>query len=233
MIPIPGFENYVISENGTVTNLNTGRVLKPSLNENGYLYVALWKENKQRSQTLHRLVATAYLPNPLYKPIVNHKDADRTNPHKDNLEWCTQSENVAHAYRLGNMSAKRNFSEPDLDWLLAEVLANRNMTDLAETMKVGLSRLTINLRKRAIDTGQSGAFCAILKEQKRVRNTAANSGRRKPVNQLDEQGNVFARFPSATAAARALGKTTAGPIYNALNPDNPQQRGYGYQWKYA
>jgi hypothetical protein len=233
LIPIPGFENYSIDETGKVTNTNSGRVLKPSLNENGYLYVHLWKDGKSHSRTAHRLVAEVFIKNPDKKPFVNHIDANRSNPHKDNLEWCTQAENIAHAYRIGNMSQKQNFTSEELDWLLDEFLKNKTMTALAENMKVGLSRMTINLRNRAILSGRSAEFEAMLVQQKNARNTAANAEKRIPVSQLNSTGEVIMVFPSATAAARALGKTSSGPIHNALNPNNLQKKAYGYQWKYA
>lgn len=232
MKPIKDFENYVIDETGQVTNTNSGKVVKPTLNENGYLYVSLWRNNKGSMRTVHRLVAEAFIPNWLDKPFVNHKDANRSNPHKDNLEWCTQSENIKHAYKIGNKTQKKHFTVEELDWLLSQVLENKNMTMLAEEMRVGLSRLTINLRARAIGTGLLSEFEAVLVEQKRVRNTEANAPKRKPVAQLGEDGKVIASFPSATAAARALGKDSTGPIHNALNPFNSQKTGYGYQWKY-
>ena len=233
MVPIPGYENYLIDETGKVINSTSGRVLKPSLNENGYWYMSLWKNNKGRTCTLHRLVASTFIPNPENKPFVNHIDANRANPHKDNLEWCNQSENIKHSYRIGNKSQKRHFDSTELSWLLTQVLEGKNMTDLARTMNVGLSRLTINLRNHAIKTGQGSEFEGVLKEQKRIRNTEANKGKQRPVLQLDQTGNVLAKFPSITAATRALGKNTCGPISNALNPNNPQQIGYGFKWKFA
>ena len=232
MIPIKNYEHYLIDVDGTVTNTRTNNQIKPSLNENGYWYVSLWNEGKGKTFSLHRLVAEAYVPNPDNKPFVNHKDANRANPHKDNLEWCTQAENITHAYNIGNMSQKAHFQPEELDWLLECFLSNTTMTSLAQSLNVGLSRLTINLRNRAHQTHMVAEFEAMLKLQKQQRNTAANESKRKPVAQLDEAGNILATFPSATAAARALGKATNGPICNALNPANSQKKGYGYQWKY-
>lgn len=233
MVPIKGFEHYLISESGEVINTKSGRAVKPSLNENGYWYVSLWKDNKGKTCSLHRLVAESFIPNPDNKPFVNHIDANRANPHKDNLEWCNQSENIKHAYNIGNHSQKKHFSMEELDWLLSEFLKDKTMTKLAKKMGVGLSRLTINLRNRAIKTNQADLFEAMLKKQKVARNTQANSNKQKPVIQLNSEGAHIAVFPSMTAAARALGKTTAGPIANVLNPNNPQKTGYGFQWKYA
>ena len=50
---------------------------------------------------MHRLVALTYVPNPENMPIVNHKDGDSLNPHKDNLEWTTNKGNSDHAFRTG------------------------------------------------------------------------------------------------------------------------------------
>ena len=64
-------------------------------------HVELWKNNKREVPFIHRLVAKAFIPNPQNKPQVNHIDGDRRNNHVDNLEWCTNGENVKHAYAHG------------------------------------------------------------------------------------------------------------------------------------
>lgn len=55
--------------------------------------------------SLSRLVAKVYIPNIHNKPYVGHKDNDPTNNHKENLYWCTQSENVIKAFMEGRRSA--------------------------------------------------------------------------------------------------------------------------------
>ena len=63
----------------------------------GYLNCELWKEGKHKRYAVHRLVATAFIPNPEGKPQVNHLDGDKSNNSVTNLEWCTASENEYHA----------------------------------------------------------------------------------------------------------------------------------------
>jgi hypothetical protein len=104
---IKGFEGlYEICEDGQVfsivqTNSRRIRALKPWGNGIGYLKVNLYKDGKQHKRYVHRLVAEAFISNPENKPNVNHRDCNLRNNRADNLEWCTQSENILHAVKLG------------------------------------------------------------------------------------------------------------------------------------
>jgi hypothetical protein len=64
----------------------------------GYRFVTLMgRGNKKEKVLVHRLVASAFIPNPYNKPCVNHIDHDRQNNSVDNLEWCTYLENNQHS----------------------------------------------------------------------------------------------------------------------------------------
>jgi len=76
------------------------KILRPNFNT-AYPTVVLHKHGKQKCCPVHRLVAGAFLKNPKNKPQVNHLDGVKSNFHVDNLEWCTRSENVSHAYNTG------------------------------------------------------------------------------------------------------------------------------------
>lgn len=106
--PIKGYEGiYEVSSYGRVRSLDhlsslgervKGRVLKSHTAGRGYLSVGL-HNGKKKDFYIHRLVASAFIPNPDNLLQVNHKDEDKTNNHADNLEWCDLQYN--HAYGTG------------------------------------------------------------------------------------------------------------------------------------
>ena len=85
------------------------QVIKPTLCSWGYYTVRITAEKQHADYFIHRLVATAFIPNPQNKTQVNHIDGNKLNNCVDNLEWVTPSENIQHAYDTGLMSYyKRN-----------------------------------------------------------------------------------------------------------------------------
>lgn len=109
---VVGFEGkYMVSSYGRVASLSFPIIAgalhycrKPHLlnatnDINGYLSVCLTvSKNKTKRIKVHRLVATAFIPNPENYNIINHKDEDKRNNRADNLEWCTCAYNI----RYGN-----------------------------------------------------------------------------------------------------------------------------------
>lgn len=105
-VPIDGFEDkYLVSNLGMIKSVRTKRIMKPEINM-CYHRIALAKPGmKQNSKhfSVHRLVAMAFIPNkdPKKNTLVNHKDGNKTNNTSSNLEWCSVTENNAHALRTG------------------------------------------------------------------------------------------------------------------------------------
>lgn len=103
--PINGYPNYEVSDLGNVRSLNwrnKGETQKLYLKKHnkGYRQVELTNEDGKKMFLVHRLVASAFIPNPNGYPQVNHIDANRANNNACNLEWCTQSQNMSYAYSL-------------------------------------------------------------------------------------------------------------------------------------
>ncbi len=76
------------------------RLLKVRVSTFGYQVVTFGGSGKHHS--LHRLLAIAFIPRVPGKDIVNHIDGNSGNNSLDNLEWCTQGENIAHGWRMGS-----------------------------------------------------------------------------------------------------------------------------------
>ena len=115
--PIKGYEGlYEVSDKGQVRSLDRinhrgtkykGRILRNRNTPNGYYAVMLSKNGIEKIYTVHRLVATTFIPNPENKEEINHKDGNKKKNILENLEWVTRSENVKHAYKTGlNPSGK-------------------------------------------------------------------------------------------------------------------------------
>lgn len=127
---IGGFEGrYQISSKGRVRSLArkiAGCVPRDSVeivmqqyeHNTGYRVIYLKTPMQRKKAFVHRLVGKAFLPNPEDKPIVNHKDRDRTNNDLSNIEWVTEEENRQHWMddeREKRRQKKEAQNEPEFD----------------------------------------------------------------------------------------------------------------------
>lgn len=107
-IEIPEYNNYYITRDGNVISYDKYHkktvVLKQRLDHNGYPIVNLWKDGKQKTFKVHRLVANAFIPNLNNLPQINHIDENKQNNNVTNLEWCDARYNTTYGTRLDRIA---------------------------------------------------------------------------------------------------------------------------------
>ena len=98
------YPNYQVSHKGNIRSLNYNRtgVVKnmiPKPDKWGYLICVLRNKNGKKTLHIHRLISDVFIPNPNRLSQINHIDGDKNNNSINNLEWCSQSYNMNHAYK--------------------------------------------------------------------------------------------------------------------------------------
>ena len=98
--------NYLINEFGQLKHKNKDKVLKIDNSRNYPAYKAK-VDDKLKTLYIHILIGIHYIPNPNNYKILNHKDLNKQNFVKDNLEWTTQSENIKHYWKNKNLKKQQ------------------------------------------------------------------------------------------------------------------------------
>ena len=110
---------YKISDLGRVLSLDRkiictngrkmvykGKILQNHIGKRGYYVTDVKVDLVRKTFTIHRLIAINFIPNPLNKKQVNHKDSNPLNNSINNLEWVTNLENSCHRVKSRNYSSK-------------------------------------------------------------------------------------------------------------------------------
>lgn len=146
---------YQISNLGNVRSLSkysktNGKITKKLLF--GYYYVYLFNCKKQDSKRVNRLIAEAFIHNPLNKKEVNHINGNKLDNRVENLEWTTRKENMQHAFRKGlvknNYKSVRAMSDankrPILQYDLNGNFIKEYSSILEASKELGISRCMID-----------------------------------------------------------------------------------------
>lgn len=122
-----------------------GKILSQFLGAKDYLYVRV-QNKKSNTSRVHRLVATAFLPNPNNKEQVNHRDGIKDNNNVENLEWCTNFENQKHSWDSKTRGVKSDlcisYKKKNIHKLTSEqVKTIRDMFSTNKFTKVALAKM--------------------------------------------------------------------------------------------
>ena len=100
-------DHSYLRKNGRLDN-RKGKQLRSSVDKDGYERVVLTKDGIRKTYLVHRLVATAFIPNPENKTTINHIDGNKRNNNVSNLEWATEKENQNHKWKNGLANYNRD-----------------------------------------------------------------------------------------------------------------------------
>lgn len=151
---VPGIPYFAVSEQGEVYSLRMNKLATISKQKTGYRTVAIHDKGRTKTYYVHRLVAMAFIPVPeevmaiTSNPEVNHRDGDKGNNCKDNLEWVTSKRNIEHVKETGLFKFRKVKAK---NLLTEEVLVFPCYHDVARHFGIGEKRL-----RRHLDSDLAG-----------------------------------------------------------------------------
>lgn len=143
-LPVQSYEGlYEVSNMGKIRN--KFRLMKLHLKNNGYVEICLSKNRNKKFILVHRLVAQHFIPNLINGLVVNHKDFNKQNNSVENLEWCTQRQNIDHCM-LGDhhLYGTRNGNHRLEEKQILEIRnSNLSLKDASTFFKVSTSTIWV------------------------------------------------------------------------------------------
>lgn len=199
--PVKGYEGlYEVSNMGRVKSLHApqGIILKQGTYSNGYMGANLSKDGTTNMKLVHRLVAIAFIQNPNNYEEVNHKDGNKKNNTVDNLEWCTRSYNLKHAYSHKLMSKNEQKKSVILYKRYGEY---DSITEAAEALGVAPGTLSNAIHKKQSING----FIGVIERDTHVRYGVTT-------NIYNDKLEFLGQVSSASAAARFANTTPSNVL---------------------
>jgi hypothetical protein len=166
--PIVGWNKYEISSYGRIRRDSTIRKLTTN---NGYLYIHLSQDGKNKNFRVHRLVLLAHIGIPDQSQIhTRHIDGDKLNNHISNLRWGTVLENIEdkrqhHGFLTGFKLGEKHHNSKLLDQSIPKIFAMRKLgylqKEIAKKFGVTQSNISRILNKETRTLKYKGATSRI------------------------------------------------------------------------
>lgn len=174
------------ARNGRGYRIVPEKILEGVDNGHGYLQVNLSKDGKIEQPLVHRLVATAFLENPMGYKEINHRDENKENNRAENLEWCSRVYNLTYNGRAKKVGKKA-----------AEKLRGRKLSE--ETIK----KISEKLKGRKFSEEHIKKLSESHKGKKHSEETIKK--RSKSVFSVDKESGLIMWWSSAMEAERCTG----------------------------
>lgn len=264
--PIIGYEEiYEVSNLGRVKGLNRlsssgkrlqSKIKKPSYNRKKYLIMSLHKDGINKTNSVHRLVAKAFIPNVNNLPQVNHKDGIKIHNYVDNLEWVTNLENMQHAVimgllgdRTGEKNGKALSSNKEVEIIIERYNNGEKASEISKStgFKIGYIREILfgkswqNIEKEINKRDDRGNWSEDHAKNNLISKFQTNS-KMKPIciGQYTKEGKEVAKYRSIKQAEiiTGIGKSSISAVVHETKFYNKDKTKYstmkeagGYIWK--
>lgn len=233
---IKGYEMYEVSTEGEVRRINSKKVLKPfyrgsSKQKSRYLGVKLCKDGTEKTFAVHRLVAEAFIPNPLHLPQVNHKDGNKINNSVDNLEFCNNSYNIWHSYNVIHTS------KPKISMSVLQY--NKNGELIRKFDSINMASKELNIDSSSISSVCKGKRKTAGEQIWRYEEECAGNiekfadGRNKQVVKISKYGEAIEIYESAIKASKDCNILSSSNIAGCCKKKRGFNYAGGFMWRYV
>jgi hypothetical protein len=222
----PDFPLHKISSHGRVYSVKTKTLLSQVDRLDGYVRVDI----QHKKHYVHCLMATAFFgppPSNIIRPMVNHKDGNKSNNVLENLEWTSFRENIQHAHNTGLNETSRPVIKYALDG--TQLTRYPSMAEAARNNGVSQEAVSgVCHRKKGCITS-AGFIWRFASDPLDLGELRSLKPGRRPIIQYDLDGKKIAEYKSISEAGRATGADTGSLTRVCQARDGTS---IGFQWRY-
>lgn len=146
-------DDYLVSSDGRVYSVRSGKNIAPAKDKDGYLYYVLCVDGERKTIKAHRLVAMTFLPNPDGKKTVDHINTIKTDNRVENLRWASLADQWANpiSYERHKQAAvevgKKNRGKPSKQRVAVNAYKNGEKIGAFVSMKEAADLLCLRIEK--------------------------------------------------------------------------------------